>query len=213
MKRRGLVSVLGVVLAGGQSRRMGGADKAELELAGQPLIAHAVARATPQVDDLIINVNHAPERFNHFLVPVVPDVLPDHAGPLAGILTAMIYAREFVPETLWIASFPTDAPFLPADLVDRMLVAVCDDNTRLACAVSAGRTHPVVGLWPVSLADELMSAMRDENMRKIDQWTARYPLSEVAWEGQPIDPFMNVNRPEDLAAAEKLLGAAADADD
>ena len=108
MKRADLITVLGVVLAGGKSRRMGGEDKAFIELGGKPLIAHAIAKALPQVDRLVINANEAQERFDGFVLPVVEDVLPDHAGPLAGILSAMLWAREYTREAVWVASFPTD---------------------------------------------------------------------------------------------------------
>ncbi len=207
MKRADLITVLGVILAGGKSRRMGGDDKAFVELGGKPLIAHAINKALPQVDRLVLNANEGQERFNGFALPVIDDVLPDHAGPLAGILTAMLWARENAREALWVASFPTDAPFLPADLVTRMLSAIWEEETRLACAASNGRSHPVIGLWPIALADDLMSAMRDDDMRKIDAWTARHPLSEVSWDCDPHDPFLNINRPEDLAAAESILAA------
>ncbi len=184
---------------------MGGGNKSVMELAGKPLIAHAIDRAAPQVDGLIINANHSKDNLLPYALPIIPDLIPDYAGPLAGILSAMIWARENVPSAIWVASFPTDAPFLPEDLVTRLLAAICDDDTRLACASSKGRTHPVIGLWPVSLADDLMSAMRDEDIRKIDVWTSRHPISEVSWPTDPIDPFMNINSKEDLEVASTLL--------
>ncbi len=202
-----LVTILGVVLAGGQSRRMGGVDKAFVELDGRPLVGHVIDRALPQVDRLIVNANGGHDRFSDYGLPVVSDLMPGHAGPLAGILTAMIWARENVGEAIWIASFPTDAPLIPDDLVSGLLTAVCEDETRLACAESAGRTHPVIGLWPIALADDLLSAMRDEDIRKIDRWTVRHPLSEVSWPVEPFDPFLNINRPEDVERAEAILGS------
>jgi molybdopterin-guanine dinucleotide biosynthesis protein A len=205
VKRTGPTTILGVILAGGKSRRMDGRDKATIELGGKPLIAHAIDRVTPQVDRLILNANDNTDRLQQFALPIVGDVIPDHAGPLAGILSAMIWAQENSPTTIWVASFPTDAPFLPNDLVTRLLAAICEDDSRLACATSLGRTHPVVGLWPISLVDDLMSAMRDEEIHKIDLWTARHPLSEVEWPADPVDPFMNINTPEDLVKAEALF--------
>ena len=206
MKRpAGLSSVVGVLLAGGQSRRMGGGDKCLQQLAGKPILAHVIERAAPQVDRLILNANGDAARFAEFQLPVVPDVLADWPGPLAGVLSAMVWAREQASSALWVVSFPTDAPFLPEDLVARLFDRVIEENTRLACAASAGRTHPVVGLWPVALADELAQALEVEGVRKIDIWTARYPLSHVEWPAEPIDPFLNVNRPEDLARAAHAL--------
>ena len=201
--------VAGILLAGGQARRMGGGDKCLRPLGGKTLLARIVECAVPQVDTLALNANGDPARFADFGLPVVADVVEGFAGPLAGVLTGMEWARANAPDCGWIATFPTDAPFMPPDLVSRMLAAVADDQADLACAASAGRTHPVVGLWPIGLADALRQALVGEEMRKIDRWTARYRLAVVDWQAVPVDPFFNANRPEDLAEAERLLTARA----
>ena len=198
--------VIGILLAGGQARRMGGGDKCLRQLAGRTLLARIIERARPQVDALVLNANGDPARFAAYGLPVAPDVIEGFAGPLAGVLTGMDWAAENAADARWIATFPTDAPFLPQDMVARMLAAVADDAADLACAASAGRAHPVAGLWPVALRAELRRSMQDEDMRKIDAWTARYRLAHVDWPADPIDPFFNANRPEDLAEAERLLG-------
>ena len=198
--------VIGILLAGGQARRMGGGDKCLRQLAGRTLLARIIERARPQVDALVLNANGDPARFAAYGLPVAPDVIEGFAGPLAGVLTGMDWAAENAADARLIATFPTDAPFLPQDMVARMLAAVADDAADLACAASAGRAHPVAGLWPVALRTELRHAMQDEDMRKIDAWTARYRLAHVDWPADPIDPFFNANRPEDLAEAERLLG-------
>ena len=198
--------VIGILLAGGQARRMGGGDKCLRQLAGRTLLARIIERARPQVDALVLNANGDPARFAAYGLPVAPDVIEGFAGPLAGVLTGMDRAAENAADARWIATFPTDAPFLPQDMVARMLAAVADDAADLACAASAGRAHPVAGLWPVALRAELRRSMQDEDMRKIDAWTARYRLAQVDWPADPIDPFFNANRPEDLAEAERLLG-------
>ena len=185
---------------------MGGGDKCLRRLGGRTLLARIVERARPQVDGLVLNANGDPARFAAYGLPVVPDVIEGFAGPLAGVLTGMDWAAENASEAAWIATFPTDAPFLPADMVARLRAAVADDAADLACAASGGRTHPVAGLWPVALRAALRRAMRDENMRKIDAWTARYRLARLDWPVEPVDPFFNANRPEDLAEAERLLG-------
>jgi len=136
---------------------------------------------------------------------VVPDVIGDFAGPLAGVLTGLEWTAEHAPETEWVATFATDAPFVPADLVDRLLAALKRDNAEMACAASNGRTHPVFGLWPVALAGDLRRAMEEEDMRKIDRWTARYNLIEVDFSALPFDPFFNINDTDNLAEAERLL--------
>ena len=196
--------VIGVLLAGGQSRRMGGGDKTLLQLGGKPILGRVIDRLAPQVDALVLNANGDPSRFAAFGLPVVPDVVEGFAGPLAGVLTGLDYAREQHPEAEWVVTAATDAPFLPRDLVARLLAAVEDAGADLACASSDGRVHPVIGLWPVRLADDLRAAMA-EGVRKVDVWTARHRLVEVPFATDPVDPFFNANRPDDLAEAERLL--------
>jgi molybdenum cofactor guanylyltransferase len=203
--RAAAAGVVGVLLAGGQARRMGGGDKCLRQLGEATILEHVVARARPQVATLVLNANGDPGRFAAFGLPVAADVVEGFAGPLAGVLTGMQWARTERPDCPWIATVATDTPFFPADLVARMLAAVQEDDAELACASSGGRTHPVFGLWPVRLADELRAAMVEEGIRKVDVWTARHRLVEVPFATDPIDPFFNTNRPEDLAEAERLL--------
>ena len=198
-------AVVGVLLAGGLARRMGGGDKCLRPLGGKPILGHVIERARPQVAALVLNANGDPARFAAFDLPVAADVVEGFAGPLAGVLTGMDWARAHRPDCPWIATIATDTPFFPPDLVARMVAAVEHDDADLACAASGGRAHPVFGLWPVRLADELRAAMVDEGIRKVDVWTARHPLVEVPFAADPIDPFFNTNRPEDLAEAERLL--------
>ena len=197
--------VAGVLLAGGLSRRMGGGDKALLELGGETILARVIARTKPQVATLALNANGDPTRFEAFGLPVIADVVGGFAGPLAGVLTGLEWAAEHAPDCEWLASFATDAPFLPADLIDGLLAAVARDEADMACAMSAGRHHPVFGLWPVRLAAELRHALVTEEIRKVDIWTARYRLAIAEFAAEPVDPFFNANRPDDLAQAEALL--------
>lgn len=204
-------TVAGVLLAGGLSRRMGGGDKCLRDLGGRPILAHIVERAAPQVGALVLNANGDPARFEAFGLPVAADVVEGYAGPLAGILTGLDWAAEHAPGAEWLASFACDAPFLPADLVARMTEAVAAEGADLACAVTHGRTHPVFGLWRLSLRDDLRRAMLEEEMRKVDRWTARHRLVEVDFPdletaAGPLDPFFNTNRPEDLEEAAGYLG-------
>ena len=198
-------AVLGLLLAGGQARRMGGGDKCLKQLGGRTLLEHAVERVRPQTAGLLLNANGAAERFAHFGLPVVADDVPGFAGPLAGILAGLEWANRRPGTVAWVASLPTDTPFLPGDLVRRLSDAVGAQGADLACAASAGRTHPVIGLWPVRLASDLRRALVDEGMRKIDAWTARLKVAVVEFETVPVDPFFNVNTPDDIAAAETLL--------
>ncbi len=144
--------VAGVLLAGGLSRRMGGGDKALRTLGGETILARVIARARPQVGALALNANGDAARFKAYQLPVIADVIEGFAGPLAGVLTGMEWAARSAPECPWVASFATDAPFLPGDLIARLLRAVERDGADMACAASAGRHHPVFGLWPVRLA-------------------------------------------------------------
>jgi molybdopterin-guanine dinucleotide biosynthesis protein A len=198
--------VLGVLLAGGRARRMGGGDKCLRPLGGRPLLAQVIDRAAPQVRALLLNANGEPARFAAFGLPVAADVVEGFAGPLAGVLTGMEWARAERPDCPWIATIATDTPFFPEDLVGRLLAAVEREGAELACAASGGRSHPVFGLWPVGLADPLRRAMLAEGVRKVDIWTARYRVAMVDFPTTPLDPFFNTNRPEDLAEAERLLG-------
>ena len=196
---------IGVLLAGGRSERMGGGDKTLRTLGGRPMLARVIERARPQVGELIINANGDAARFSAYGLPVVADVVDGFAGPLAGILTALDWAAAHRPGVAWVASFATDAPFFPADLVARLAAAVAEGKADLACARSGGQTHPVFGLWAVALRGDLRRAMIEEDMRKIDRWTARHRLAHVDFSVQPFDPFFNVNRPENLAEAEAIL--------
>ncbi|MFQ5985507.1 MAG: molybdenum cofactor guanylyltransferase MobA [Alphaproteobacteria bacterium] len=201
--------VAGVLLAGGLARRMGGGDKGLKELGGETILARVVARVRPQVEALLLNANGDPGRFAALRLPVKGDVVGGHVGPLAGVLTGLEWAAETHPDCPWLASFPTDAPFLPRDLVARLLGAVEREGAEIACAASGGRAHPVVGLWPVRLKGALRSALVEEGVRKIDQWTARYRLATLDFPAEPVDPFFNMNRPEDIKAAERLLAEGA----
>ena len=206
-------AVAGVLLAGGLSRRMGGGDKCLLKLGGRTLLERVIERARPQVSALVLNANGDPARFASYGLPVTADAVKGFAGPLAGVLTGLEWAARNAPECEWVASFATDAPFLPTDMVQRMVDALAAERAEMACAASGGRAHPVFGLWPVSLADALRRALVAEEVRKVDVWTARYRLIEVDFPAEPIDPFFNANRPEDLEAAERFLaeGAAGEA--
>ncbi|MHA1598718.1 MAG: molybdenum cofactor guanylyltransferase MobA [Alphaproteobacteria bacterium] len=202
-----MAGVTGLILAGGKARRMGGADKCFEMLAGKPLIAHVIERISPQVTELIINSGGDASRFDGFGLDVVGDVIDGQAGPLAGILTGMEWLAANRPQSHWLLTVPVDTPFLPDDLVAGLMQPILDGEADLTCAETNGRTHPVVGLWPVGLADDLRRAMTDEDMRKIDLWTARHGIGHVSFETDPIDPFFNINSPEDMTVAAEIAGA------
>ncbi len=198
---------LGVILAGGLARRLGGGDKALRLVGGRTVLARLIERMTPQVTRLILNANDDPRRFEAAGLPVVADSLPGHPGPLAGVLAALEWAASSEPATGWVVTVPGDAPFLPHDLVTRLHADRSRSEATFACAASNGWTHPVVGLWPVSVREELRRAVAVEGVRKIDAFTGRQPSTAVEWPATPVDPFLNVNTPQDLAEAERLVTA------
>jgi molybdopterin-guanine dinucleotide biosynthesis protein A len=200
----GIPPTLGVLLAGGLARRMGGGDKPMRTIRGRTILQRVIARLTPQCDRLILNANGEPSRFAAFGLTVVADNVPDFPGPLAGILAALDWTAANQPDVEWVLSAAADCPFLPRDLVARLHAARARENAQLAVAASAGQSHPVIGLWRVSLRDELRHALVVEDLRKIDRWTARYPLATVSWPSEPLDPFFNANTMDDIADAERL---------
>ncbi len=204
-------ATIGVLLAGGLGRRMGGGDKPLREIGGRTLLSRAIKRLEPQCEMLIVNANGDPARFAALGLPVVADTIEGFAGPLAGVLATLEWVREQRPGHEWIVSIPTDSPFLPLDLVARLHDARLRAGQPLASARSGDQVHPVVGLWPVSLAEDLRRALVVEDMRKIDRWTARHGVAEAIWPTEPFDPFFNANRPEDLAEAEAILARWPDA--
>ncbi len=200
------MKLVAVLLAGGQGSRMAvdgqGADKPLRLLAGRPLLAHAIDRIRPQVEAMVLNANGDPARYAAFGLDIIPDDIPDHPGPLAGILSGLRWAiRQGATDVLSIA---TDTHFAGTCQATRLHTARTAAHVPLACAGSGGWTHPVIGLWPVTLADALEADLR-AGTRKIDTWTARHGIAVADFPTHPFDPFFNVNRPDDLAEAERIL--------
>ena len=202
-------TIVGVVLAGGQSRRMGGGDKGLRLLGGKPILAYVMERFAPQVSRIVLNANGDPARFAAFGCPVIADTISDFQGPLAGIEAALTWIAANSPRTRWAVTVPGDTPFIPTDLVARLLEAVGEGRMAVAC--SEAGVHPVVGLWPVTMAAALRDALAQEQ-RKVTRWVEQqgavqvfFPPAEIG-KGR-IDPFFNINRPDDLGAAEALIGA------
>jgi molybdopterin-guanine dinucleotide biosynthesis protein A len=192
---------LGVLLAGGLARRMGGGDKPLLQIGGRPIIELAIERLAPQCAGLIINANGDPTRFAALGLPVVADSVPDFAGPLAGVLAGMEAAGGVAD----VVSAPADTPFLPTDLVERLYAARAAAGAEIAVAASGDRVHHAVALWPITLRDKLRHALVEEDLRKVSAFILRYPSVTVEWPIAPYDPFFNVNRPQDLARAESIM--------
>ena len=195
-------SITGVILAGGRSRRMGGGDKGLLDLGGKPMLAHVIDRLAPQVGRMIINANGEPRRFAAWSLPVVPDTVGGFAGPLAGVLAGMRWSHAHAPEAPFIVTAAGDAPLLPRDLARRLLAALEPGKADIALAQSLGELHPVIGLWPVALADDL-EAQLVAGVRKVLHFTRRHGTVAVSFapvrlRGLDIDPFFNANTPAEL---------------
>jgi molybdopterin-guanine dinucleotide biosynthesis protein A len=195
---------LGLVLAGGLARRMGGGDKALLKIGNETILGRVAGRFGPQCTGLLLNANGDPARFARFGLPVVADDIPDFAGPLAGILAGLDWLALNAPGTEWMASVAGDCPFVPRDLAPRLHRVRVAEGMPLACAKSGDWRHPVAGLWPVALRGDLRRALTEEGLHKIEVWTGRHGVAIAEWPDKPVDPFFNVNRPEDLANAEAI---------
>jgi molybdopterin-guanine dinucleotide biosynthesis protein A len=196
---------VGAILAGGLARRLGGGDKGLRMVGGRSVLARLVDRLAPQVTRLILNANDDPRRFDMLALPVVADSVPDHPGPLAGVLAALEWVAEADPTVEWVVTVAGDAPFVPRDLVERLHAGRQDSAAVFACAASRERTHPVIALWPVALRHDLRRAVAEHGIRKVDRFTQRYSCATVDWPVAAVDPFFNVNTPEDLAEADRLV--------
>ena len=193
----------GLILAGGAATRMGGGDKGRLPVAGTPLIARVLARLSPQVDRLALSANGDPARWSDLGLPVLPDADPDRPGPLAGVLAGLDWAASLgCPHIVTAAA---DTPFLPPDLVPRLLRAAGPSGLALAATKDGDRIRPqpTFGLWPVALRDDLRAALAG-GTRKILHWTDRHEAGLAVFPKVPRDPFFNVNTPDDLARAEAM---------
>lgn len=196
----------GIILAGGKATRMGGGDKGLRIVAGERLLDRVIARLGPQCGPLAINANGDPARFAVYSLPVLPDSLPDHPGPLAGVLAGLDWAADFGAKA--VVTVAADTPFFPADLVSRLEAAAGPSGLALAASRDGdGKLwqHPTFGLWPVALREDLRAAL-EGGLRKIVLWTERHKAGIAEFPSDPFDPFFNINTPEDITEAEGLLG-------
>lgn len=199
------IQVSAVILAGGMARRMGGVDKGWMMLNGKPLVRHVLDIIKPQVDRCLINANRSQDAYGTLGIPVVSDLEGDFQGPLMGIATGLYHASSD-----WVLFVPCDGPYIPADLVERMLRKVELEDAEIAVAHDGKRLQPVVALIKRNLLDSVRATLA-EGERKIDRWYAMHKMVEVDFSDQ-VDAFVNVNRRDDLDELQqmpKLLGFAA----
>lgn len=197
--------VVGIVLAGGRAQRMNGADKPMLMLAGKTLMEHVVGRAAPQVDELLINANGDIGRFAGFGRTLVPDSVDNYPGPLAGILAGFEWTKQNRPHAQWLVSFACDCPFLPDNVVDRLIAAANASHVPVSIAASAKRHHPVFAAWRTDLPLSADAVLGKRGLRKVDSLIGSLPNVRVDFDARPLDPFFNINTPADLAFAESLM--------
>jgi molybdenum cofactor guanylyltransferase len=200
-----------VILAGGKSTRMGVEDKALMPLAGKPMIARVIERLSPQVERMVISANGDPTRFSAFGLSVLADAFGGFVGPLAGLHAGMRWSEANLPEARFIISVPSDTPFFPPDLVQRLSEGCGRDENTVALAASTNGTHPIFGLWPVKLVDPLERILKSGKAGRIVDFADRFMRLNVPFDdvvltnGKTVDPFFNINTPEDAAEAERII--------
>jgi molybdenum cofactor guanylyltransferase len=195
-----------VILAGGRARRMNGADKPMLMLAGKTLMQHVIEHVAPQVDELLVNANGDVSRFAHFDRELLPDRMDGHPGPLAGILAGFEWTTQNRPGARWLVSFACDCPFLPSDLVSRLISGAQTAGVPVAFAASGGQRHPVFAAWSTDLPLDSNDVLVARGLRKVDDLIGAFPNTCVEFSSSPTDPFVNINTPDDLTRAEALAG-------
>mgnify|MGYP001388549130 CR=1 FL=1 len=192
--------ILGVILAGGLSKRMGGFDKSLIKINNKTLLETTYNLVKKQLSNVVVNSNINLKKELKSNIKVFPDQIPGFLGPLSGIFSGMKCAKKNFSNCKWIASFPVDSIFFPKNFIEVMTNKI-NDRTQVVCAKSNGRIHPVFALWSLDLIDDLEKALIKEGVRKIDEWTRRYNLEIVNFESKNIDPFFNINTKEDLQLA------------
>lgn len=195
------MKIIGAIIAGGQSSRMGGREKAFLELDSKPVILHVIEQFEPQVDQLVINANGDATRFSEFGLEVVPDALTSLTTPLAGLHAALRFTKSVDADVLM--TVPSDTPFLPFDLAAKLLENIMTSGA--AIAASGGQEHYIIGAWKTELLDDLELAIAKDNLFRVKDWAHRAAAQKVEWATEPYDPFFNVNTPEDLMQAQQIL--------
>jgi len=198
----------GVILAGGLARRLGGVDKALIDIGGETILHRLVGRLAPQCAGIALNANGDASRFEGYALPVIPDGLAGYAGPLAGLLAGLDHVAATHPKIADVVTVPADTPFVPRDLVAKLRAARSQAQCRIAVAKSANRAHHAVALWPVALREDLRHALITEDLRQVSAFIARYDACVVEWPTAPFDPFFNVNEPSDIERAKHIAALA-----
>ena len=195
-------NILGAILAGGQSKRMG-KDKLFLELNNKKLIEHTIDKVKKYLKTVIIITNQDNEFFSKNNLTTVKDCVEGQLGPLVGILTAMKWAKENLNKCSWIATFPCDTPFFPESIIKSFIEESEKKESLILCASSHGRKHNIFGLWSLDLYDKLKNDLINKKIRKVQDWTEKNKIKNLEFKFKDYDPFFNINTEEDLAVAKK----------
>ena len=196
-------NILGAILAGGQSKRMG-KDKLFLEFNNKKLIEHTIDKVKKYLKKVIIITNQDNEFFSKNNLTTVKDCIEGQLGPLVGILTAMKWAKENLSKCSWIATFPCDTPFFPESIIKSFIEESKKKESLILCASSHGRKHNIFGLWSLDLYDKLKNDLINKKIRKVQDWTEKNKIKNLEFKFIDYDPFFNINTEEDLAFAKKL---------
>ncbi len=196
-------NILGAILAGGQSKRMG-KDKLFLELNNKKLIEHTIDKVRKYLKQVIIITSQNNEFFLKNNLITVKDCIEGQLGPLVGILTAMKWAKESSNKYLWVATFPCDTPFFPESIIKSFIKESGKKDSLILCASSHGRKHNIFGLWSLDLYDKLKDDLINKKIRKVQDWTEKNKIKNLEFKFKDYDPFFNINTKEDLELAKKL---------
>ena len=197
-------NILGAILAGGKSKRMG-KDKLFLELNNKMLIEHTINKVEKYLKDIIIITNQKNEYFSKKNLTIVEDCIEGQLGPLVGILTAMKWAKENLKKCSWIATFPCDTPFFPETIIKKFIEKSKKKDSLLLCASSHGRKHNIFGLWSLDLYEKLRDDLINNKIRKVQDWTEKHKITNVEFDFKEYDPFFNINTLDDLETAKKIV--------
>ena len=198
--------ILGIILAGGLSKRMGNINKSLALINNKTLLEITYGLVKKQLKNVVVNSNLNLKKKIKSNLEIIPDSIPGFLGPLSGILSGMQFAKKEYPKCKWLVSFPVDSIFFPSDFVEKMINRI-NNETQIVCATSNGRAHPVFAFWSLNLIDDLENALVEEGVRKIDEWTKRYNLEFTNFQNKDLDPFFNINTKEDLKFATEYLNS------
>ena len=192
-----------VILTGGLSSRMGGGIKSFEKFNKKTIFDRILEKTILQTKHIIINSNEDNDKFNKYNLPIIKDKLTGYLGPLAGIHTSLHWIKCNIPQIEWLVSVPSDTPFFPKDLVNKLLLKALENNKKIVLAKSNDKMHPVIGLWKSDLLEDLEESLKN-GTRKILLWAQSHSFDTLNFDQNNFDPFFNINFKDDLIEAKKI---------